>query len=434
MNKFGLRLKESRSLWLIFGIAGALIIWLFNQAGSTRKGEPDQDGIFKNDTGCLYCLYKGEIQKDQALSLALQQAGVIPATVFNITENIKEILDLRKILPGEKFFLRTDQQGNMLSFEYVKSPWKKIMLTPGDDEQYRVVEDSIPLTYTLRVKSGEIRENLWNSMVNSSCPPNLIGEYTEVFRYDIDFFTETQNGDQFALLYEEYSHEGKPIRLGRILAAEYHQKQEIHHALFFEDPKGRADYYNLEGKSLKKPLLRSPLNYRRISSTFTHSRYHPILKIYRPHLGVDYAAAAGTPVVASGDGRVIFSGWNGGYGNFVKIDHQNGFVTCYGHLSKIHSNARQGKSVKQGNIIGYVGSTGLSTGPHLDYRIIKNGTYVNPLKIAFPEGKPVAAEYQGEFDSQAVNYIKLMNILLNDQRPQPIVQDRQNDNKRNEEI
>ncbi|MBN2542402.1 M23 family metallopeptidase [bacterium] len=398
--------------WIGFALCFALFIWLINRAfdHSTGLGPVSLEGAPCNTSEFL-CYYKGEIKKDQPLSLALQEAGVPPHNIFTITENLKEVMNLRRILPGEEFMLETSPEGEIKEFKYSKSPWHKFGLCSHTDSSYTVYEDSVPLNYTIKAQSGVIEGNLWNSMVMASCNTNLIGEFTEVFRYDIDFFTETQNGDEFALIYEEYSFNGKPVRLGKILAAEYRRGDKLHTGVYFEDPSGHVDYYNLKGRSLKKPLLRSPLNYRRISSYFTHSRYHPILKIYRPHLGVDYAAATGTPVVASGDGVVVYSGWNGGFGNFVKIDHRNGFVTSYGHLSKITSGVRKGSWVKQGQVIGKVGSTGLSTGPHLDYRIQVNGQYVNPLKIAFPEGKPVRNEFKAEFDKKAHNYITLLKIL-----------------------
>jgi murein DD-endopeptidase MepM/ murein hydrolase activator NlpD len=177
----------------------------------------------------------------------------------------------------------------------------------------------------------------------------------------------------------------------------YFNEGEQHIAIGFEEPDGTMEYYDCDGNSVRRVFLKSPLNYRRISSYFTHRRFHPILKIYRPHYGVDYAAPIGTPVVAIGDGRVTHAGWNGGMGNFVEIRHNNIYTSCYGHLSRYGKGVRSGVRVTQGQVIGYVGSTGLSTGPHLDFRVKKYGSYVNPLTIDYPRGEPVGEERREAF-------------------------------------
>ncbi len=183
--------------------------------------------------------------------------------------------------------------------------------------------------------------------------------------------------------------------------------------MLYQDPTGHKDYYEPSGKSLKKTLLKSPLNYRRISSRFSYSRFHPIFKRYQPHLGVDYAASVGTPVVTSGDGTVIFAGRKRGFGKLIQIRHPNGFVTSYGHLSRLAKGIKRGRKVQQKDLIGYVGSTGSSTGPHLDYRVRANGRYVNPLKMIVPSAKPVSKEYLADFKRQRDNLLYAMDLLTN---------------------
>ncbi|MDI6704100.1 MAG: M23 family metallopeptidase, partial [bacterium] len=218
--------------------------------------------------------------------------------------------------------------------------------------------------------------------------------------------------DTFKLIWEIYKKDGKKVMDGRILAAQYNRRNcNNYTAIFFKDPKQHADYYTLNGKSLRRKFLRSPLNYRRISSYFSYRRFHPILKVYRPHLGIDYAAPIGTPVVAVGDGEVVYQGWNGGYGRFIKIRHDHSFYTTYGHLSCYAKGVRRGKRVRQGEVIGYVGSTGLSTGPHLDFRVIRDGRFVNFLRLNISSARSVDPRYVKEFEEVKKRRIDQLNSL-----------------------
>ncbi|MCK4649331.1 M23 family metallopeptidase, partial [bacterium] len=212
------------------------------------------------------------------------------------------------------------------------------------------------------------------------------------------FLTEPRPGDRFLLAWEKYVDDGKTVLDGRILTAQYINRHRTHTAIYFEDPEGNRGYFTEEAKSLRKQFLRSPLSYRRISSYFSYRRFHPILKVYRPHPGIDYAAPIGTPVRSIGDGRVVYCGWKRGFGRFIKIKHPRGYYTTYGHLRRYAKGIRTGIRVKQGQIIGYVGSSGLSTGPHLDFRMIKNGKYVNFLKLKLPAVKSVKKKYLEEFN------------------------------------
>ncbi|HDH50186.1 MAG TPA: M23 family metallopeptidase, partial [Nitrospirae bacterium] len=221
-------------------------------------------------------------------------------------------------------------------------------------------------------------------------------ELSDIYAWDIDFLTDIRNGDTVKIMVEELW-SGEVFRgFGNILAAEFLNNGQMHYAFRFEHD-GYADYYDDNGRSLRKTLLKSPLKFTHISSHFSRKRFHPILRIYRPHLGVDYAAPAGTPVSAAGGGTVLFAGYKGQNGKMVKIRHSGGFETYYGHLSRIPKRVRKGRKISQGDIIGYVGSTGLATGPHLDYRIRQNGKFVNPLKIRLPRGKAVPKSLMAEF-------------------------------------
>ena len=221
---------------------------------------------------------------------------------------------------------------------------------------------------------------------------------SDIFSWDIDFTTDLRKGDTFQVVVEELWLGGRFKRYGNILAAEFTNDGNTYRAFRYEGPDGRAGYYDEEGKSLQRSFLKAPLSYRRISSGFTFSRMHPILKIRRPHLGVDYVAPGGTPVSALGDGSVQFAGDKGANGNLVIIRHPKGFITYYGHLRRIRTGIRPGARVAQGDVIGYVGSTGLSTGPHLDFRMKKGDRFVNPLGVNIPRGDGIPKQFIADYN------------------------------------
>jgi hypothetical protein len=298
----------------------------------------------------------------------------------------------------------------MLFFEYQKGMSEKCRAVRENGGLKTMVE---PLQFDCVVKSlrGEIRSSLWESMIDICESPELIMKLTEVFEWEIDFLTEPRGGDTFRLIFEEYHKDGNFVKYGDILAAEYNLGTQAHRAVLYQDPEGRKDHFDLTGESVRRAFLKSPLNYRRISSRFSYRRFHPVFKRYQPHLGVDYAAPVGTPVVASGDGVVTFAGWKRGFGKIVEIHHPNGFVTSYGHLSRFARGIREGVKVKQKDLIGYVGNTGASTGPHLDYRVKANGRYVNPLRMVAPPTHPVREEYLADFQKHRDNLLYALDLL-----------------------
>jgi murein DD-endopeptidase MepM/ murein hydrolase activator NlpD len=357
----------------------------------------------------LACIFQGELGKNEPLYLSLLRKGLSYDLIYELTSAIKGEFDLRKSLPGDSYTLVATPD-SILFFEYQKGTYEKCKVTRENGELKTCVE---PLQFNGIIKSvqGEIRNSLWESMIDKCENPELILKFAEVFEWEIDFLTEPQNGDSFRLVFEEYDKDGDFVKYGDVLAAEYRSGNQLYQAVLYQSPDGRKDYFNSAGKSVRKAFLKSPLNYRRISSRFSYGRFHPILKIYRPHLGVDYAAPAGTPVVASGDGMVTFAGWKGGFGKMVEIRHANGFVTSYGHLSGIAKGIRTGVRVAQKDLIGYVGSTGLATGPHLDYRVKANGRFVNPLKMIAPPVQPVKQEYLADFQAHRDNLLYALNLL-----------------------
>jgi len=232
---------------------------------------------------------------------------------------------------------------------------------------------------------------------------------SEIYEWDIDFFN-IQKNDKYKLIYEDILVEGVSVGVGKIIAAWFEHSGEDFYAVYFVY-NNREDYFDADGKNLRKLFLKSPLRFSRITSGFTNSRYHPILHIHRAHHGIDYAAPSGTPVHSVGDGTIIMAGYSGGGGNTVKIRHNSSYTTSYMHLSRFAKGLRKGKSVKQGDVIGYVGSTGLSTGPHLDYRIYKNNTAVNPLTLKMPPVESVSGEALKEYTTLKDSMIKRLNAI-----------------------
>jgi murein DD-endopeptidase MepM/ murein hydrolase activator NlpD len=307
------------------------------------------------------------------------------------------VFDLRKIRMGNpyKVFCTTDTMHRVMHFIYEHTPVDYVMFSL--DDSILVSRQEKQVRVQTKEASGVISSSLWNTMLDNELDPMLAFELSEIYAWSIDFFG-LQEGDGFKVFYEEHYVDSNYIGLGKIHGAVfYHATEEFYAMPFVQD--SIESFYDQEGNSLRKAFLKAPLRYSRISSRYSHSRFHPILKYRRPHLGVDYAAPIGTPVLAIGDGKVVKKGYAKGNGNWLKIQHNSVYATAYLHLSRYGKGIQTGSYVKQGDVIGYVGSTGLSTGPHLDFRFYKNGYPVDPLKVKAPPVKPVAEENRTVYDS-----------------------------------
>jgi murein DD-endopeptidase MepM/ murein hydrolase activator NlpD len=268
---------------------------------------------------------------------------------------------------------------------------------------------------------GDVQSTLYESIIALGETPNLVYRFVDVFAWEIDFVTETQKNDSFFVLLEKTYCDSQFISYQNIIATYYKGDIGEYYGIYYKDEKGHEDYYNLKGESLRKALLKSPLRYSYISSYFTERRFHPILKVWRPHHGLDYSAPIGTPVSSIGSGTVTYKGWRGGYGNLVEIKHKNNFKTRYGHLSKFAKGLYQGKKVKMGELIGYVGSTGLSTGPHLHFELHKNGVPINPLKVNIPRAPSVAEEYMVDFQQHCDSILQYIESLRHQEPDEKII-------------
>ncbi len=339
---------------------------------------------------------QGKVGKNQPLSLLLSGYGVNNKTIHDIVQKCDGVFDVRKFRSGNSYsaFLSADTLKELDYLVYEHSPLDYIVFGLRDSVS---VWGASKLVDTIHTNfAGSIQTSLWNAMSAKDANTLLAIELSEIYAWSIDFFG-LQKGDSIRVIYDELFVDSTSIGIGKVHGAYFrHMDHDIYAIPFVQD--STEDYYDQEGKSLRKAFLKAPLRYSRISSFFSNSRLHPILKIRRPHHGVDYAAPVGTPVVAIGDGVVIQKAFQGGAGNMVKIRHNSVYTTAYLHLSKYGKGITNGAYVKQGDVIGYVGSSGMSTGPHLDFRFYKNGTPIDPLKVDAPPVDPVREENMARYD------------------------------------
>lgn len=337
------------------------------------------------------------LRKGEGFEEALKKGGLGQAQVKELVEAVRSVQDLRRLREGTRFLINLDEQDGRVTQLEAELDSQCVLLVERSGEKLQARKEMKPLEVRQRVVSGTIQGSLFGAMEKAGMPASVTLALANIFDYDIDFHVDLRAGDRFDLLLEEKWVGDRKVGYGRILAARFVNRGRTFWAFHFQGKGTQEGYFDHQGKSLRKAFLRSPLKFTRITSGFTQARFHPILEIYRPHLGVDYAAPTGTPVRAVADGRVVSAGWDGGFGNLVKIQHSQSYVSMYGHLSRFGSGIRSGTIVRQGQVIGYVGSTGLATGPHLDFRLMKGGQFINPLKVNFINADPVNPKDIGAF-------------------------------------
>ncbi len=322
------------------------------------------------------------------LADSLERMGVNPLAAASMVVAAESIYDLRHFRAGNFLAVGRSVVGELRAVRYQIDADRLLWIEPRGGG-FRAEIKTIPSHSEVAGVSGQIRDSLFNAVTDAGESPELAMRLAEIFGWDLDFYTDPRPGDTFRVVVEKRKHlNGRTAAYGRILAADYNNSGHAYQAMLFHDPEGRPAYYSADGKSLQKAFLRSPLKFAApITSHFSRSRFHPILKTYRPHLGIDYGAPIGTPVQAIGGGRVVFAGRKGGAGNLVHLQHANGYETMYMHLSRVL--VHPGQHVDQGQRIGLVGRTGLATGPHLDFRIRQNGAFRNFETLHLPPAQPV---------------------------------------------
>lgn len=377
------------------------LLVILSSCSSTNRQEsytPIEEKIVLDNFGFIadsFDVEKGTVEKNETLADIMMAADIDYSLITEIFDKSKPIFDFRKIQPKKKYYIykNRDSLNSLHAFIYEINKIKFVKVDLMDSISTTIVDRDIEIKE--RTVSGTINSSLYETLANQNASIVLAGELAEIFAWQIDFYT-IQKGDQFFAVYEELIVDDTPVGIGDVLTAKFiHKGNPFNAYLFLQD--GRKEYFDEEGKSLQKKFLKAPLKYRRISSGYSGRRLHPILRVYKPHRGIDYAAAVGTPVQAVGDGIVLSVGNKGAAGKMVKIRHNSVYTSAYLHLSGYGKSIRSGVKVKQGQVIGYVGSTGRSTGPHLDFRFWKNGSLVNYLTQKFPSSKAVADSNMNSF-------------------------------------
>lgn len=344
-------------------------------------------------------IVKGTVERGDTVSKVLENTG--SDGIYQYVSAAGQVFSMRSFREGQPYVIVTDTaSGRVKRFEYEIDNHRRLVVEGIEEPVARV--EAIEYVTLLATVEATISDNLFQAVADVGESPQMALRLADLFGTEINFIRDLQVGDSFSVLVEKRYREGDYKGYGRILAAHFTNKGKTFEAYLFRDGNNRAQYYNRKGENLRKTLLQAPLAFTRLTSRFTMSRKHPILGYNRPHLGVDYAAPTGTPVKAVGEGVVTKRGWAGGYGNQIIIKHAAGLESMYAHLSGYARGLRQGQRVRQGQVIGFVGSTGLSTGPHLDFRLRQNGKFINPTKAINPRGAPVSPKRMAEFEKTVV--------------------------------
>ncbi len=353
-------------------------------------------------------LIQGAVQPGETITSLLGHIFT-PQQLYTLNQQCKDVFPLSKLCAGKDYRLAL-LNGAFERFEYDIDNEEQLIVLQSE-EGFNISRTAIPYIVKQQVINGTITSSLFGAVINSGENETLALNLADIFAWDIDFIRDIQSGDSFQVLVEKRFREGKQAGYGRILAASFTNCGETYRGFLFKDGERGAAYFDENGMSLRKAFLKAPLSFSRISSGYTMRRLHPITKTYKPHPAIDYAAPTGTPIKTVGDGVVTKAAYNRFNGNYVKIRHPGSWETLYNHMSRFGRGIKVGKKVSQGQIIGYVGTTGRSTGPHLDFRMYKNGRTVNPLKVKTPSVAPVSSEHIAAFKTSIVPFIAQLDAV-----------------------
>jgi len=367
-------------------------------ASSTAPAEPEEQAQSTPGTGDNRHVIT--IKSGDNLATIFSKAGIPPQQLHALLQQGGATHNLKKIYPGQTLSLLTDDELGLMKLTYPIDKLSTLeIIRNGDD--FDVSTTHRTPEYREVSASGTINSSLFMAAQNAGLSDKLTMELANIFGWDIDFALDIRKGDQFTVLYEDIYLAGERIDNGEILAAEFINQGKRYQAVRYTDAGGRTDYYALDGTSMRKTFLRTPVEFSRISSRFSTGRKHPILNKIRAHQGVDYAAASGTPIKVTANGKIVHIGKKGGYGNAIVVQHGTRYSTLYGHMSKFRGGLKNGSNVQQGQTIGYVGSSGLATGPHLHYELRVDGVHRDPLKVKLPGAEPLNQKYMADFTSKA---------------------------------
>jgi len=352
---------------------------------------------------------EGRIQRGDTVASLLARLQVDDPAAVRSLRGTREAKSLYQLMPGRSIRAKTTSDGKLIALRYLNGT--NLFSAERDGNGFAVSEQPVHLEQRTLMASGEIRSSLFAATDAANLSDAVAIQIADIFSTDIDFHKDLRKGDRFTVVYEVFYHLGETVRTGRVLAAEFINQGKSYQALYFQNGEGQGGYYTLEGKNIRKAFLRSPIEFSRVSSGFTNARFHPVLKQWRAHKGIDYAAPTGTRIRVTADGVVEFAGRQGGYGNLIVVRHQSRFTTWYGHLSGIAKGLRKGSRVSQSDVIGYVGATGLATGPHLHYEFRINDVHQNPLRVVMPSAPPITPDQKPVFDGVAQPMAQRLALL-----------------------
>jgi len=349
-------------------------------------------------------------QRGDTIAELLRRLNVDDNAASNYLRNDKANGSLHKLSSGKMVQAETREDGSLLALRYINNNGNQVIIEKSNDGFTTHTLD-IKVESRMVMRTGQINSSLFAATDAAGISDSAASQFADIFSGDIDFHRDLRKGDKFSVIYEMNYSNGEPVSTGNILAAEFINQGHQYRAMYFETSPGHGSYFSPDGKNMRKAFLRSPIEFSRISSGFSLSRRHPILNKMRAHKGTDYAAPIGTKVKATADGIVTFVGKQGGYGNVITLSHQGRYSTVYGHLSRFATGLHRGQKVGQGEIIAYVGQTGMATGPHLHYEFKINGQQHDPLRVALPDAKPINAVQKAQFQSSIVPITALLNTL-----------------------
>jgi len=351
-----------------------------------------------------------KVKRGDNLAVIFNRLGIPPRELQQVLQLGEPVKDLKNLYPGEMVRVRINDQHELLGLSHDTDPTHSLRVRRvGDSYQAQEIHRQVELRQAYA--AGTIEDSLFQSAQRAGLSDNLTMELAAIFGWDIDFALDIREGDHFAVVYEDKYLNGNRIGTGDIVAAEFTNHGTTYRAIRYTDASGHTDYYSPDGHSLRRAFLRTPVKFTRISSRFSLHRMHPILNRIRAHKGVDYAAPTGTPIRAAGDGKIIFRGRKGGYGRVIIIRHGSHYSTLYGHMSAFNRKVHLGSHVRQGQVIGYVGMSGLATGPHLHYEFRVNGVHRNPLTVKLPQAKPIEARYRSDFLRHATPLVAQLELV-----------------------
>lgn len=396
--------KPTIILLLLFAIIG-IYFWYGTNApySQTEIASPDQP----SSTPPIRTEQTYIVATDDTFTSVLENLGFDYQEALDIVNAAAETFDFTNVRLGKTFRV-VSIDGERQTLEYEPNQ-EDIVTVDITSDQYRT--EIIPIPYDISIERAEVtmEESMFLSGIAAGLSEVLILDLAEILAWEIDFATQVQTNDSFVVVYEKRSRNGENAGVGRIHAASFTNTGETTYAYRYTNSLDETGYFDQEGSSLIRPFLKAPLSYNRISSGYTYARFHPIAHLTGPHRAIDYAAPMGTPIKAVGNGTITFLGWNGGYGNYIDIHHNDTYETQYAHLSAYASGLHRGSKVKQGDVIGYVGSTGWSTGPHLHYQVKIHGELVNPLEIEFPKGEALTEDELPAFYEERDRLNQLLN-------------------------